>query len=1532
MSSPGSRLNQIEFRVAATHPELLAGLDIWLRLGLLSDAQVKELCRLYLVCALPSVVSRPAPAPESPTAEQTPSKVAASPRPQVSPAPLPVAAPSFLMQILHSFMAELSVIWLLFLGVFLVVISSGVLAATQWQRFPAAGQYGVLLGYTLMFWLIGIRTGQQQNLRLTSRTLRIATLLLVPVNFWAMDTFGLWQQFWNWPVAGIAAITLSLMTWNLLKRDSNFQWPALNHLGLSYLHWGWGLAGFGLIAVYLGTIGTAIATLTQPRPQSDPTRQDSPSITSLFSTLASFPNKQITLIIYALVILLGRAIFVKGIPLSQLGLAIGICGALLAWFEQPKGLNSSPQNSTSQLNPATFFNGEKIGGLFLGFAWLVTVESVPSQALLISGLGLWFFHRRLVRDWQRPDFLMLFLIGLQSLWLAWRLVPPLLQTQLISTLTQLTNSQETPGALLGIILFPYLILTVKITQGLYRIPQKNVAEFSEFLAYSLGAILTLLSLTNPAIRTLNFLGSTVLLGYSAQRYAIGETQRSEVSTNRDLIDKTNLAIYLTQSFSVLTICSGIDTQFPRVSLVIWATLLLSLMLVEFEIFLGLNTSALNETHRFGNLVRKTKESAWHFGLVLAGISFIILNNFCTLLETEFVQNPGWCVIWLITPIALTIVAQFPNHSHQKLATYLSTAALFLAQLFSGRWPGNQLVSLGIAALVMVVNTHTRPQFPLALITLGVHLSFLTVLLREKIFGFPSNLAAAWYITGALIITGLWLFRWQILRKSQQLSQSESSTDSPSLQSESVQNRELKLTQLLSSYAQALDGWAIVLCSSELVLLALYTATDESKNYPFAILVSGLTILIASACRSWESPRQENALWLSIIAIIVAQFSLFPTPATRLAGLGVATGLMIGHSRYFPQVSVAVITLGFCLTFLAATFAEFHLISEWQWAMAGALTTLILWLMQRRLTHWKNATTTAGVPPNLRGQLVQIYAQATDIWAGTFSIVLLISLSVHSIALYKDISAVISRPSLETVIATVLTMTAIFYRSYPQPSPWGIYSLAWGLEILTAEILGFSGRELIPLAIANVILGLLIQVLGDWWRRQLAKTQTLSSRFPSFHIIPLLYAALGASLRTGVFASWTGLTTLAIALTALGVGRRQESFKPFVYLGLLGISASAYEILLYQMSQATKGAAGDGFILLATLGTSLVYAYRILSPWLMSYLPLTRKELTFITHLHWAWSSLLLVIATRYPIESNLYLGLGTGAFLVQYAIWQGRRHPQAFWGENWVYIGFVETLAIRLYWLSTPVAQFIGGPLFLWKTAVGTVFAYFLYILPWDAWGWSKRPWKVFAILIPLIALIETKGTFHPLSVLIAAVFYSFLAWDNRQIRFTYISIALINWVLLRWFWQLGFTQTEWYSTPLGLTVLYGVQVDPWLKQSLQKEGRHGLRLLVIGIICLVPLLTQQGNGLVAAGFSLVALMAGLALRIRAFLFVGTLIFMLNAFYQLVVLIFDYPFIKWVIGLAFGTAFIWIAATFETRRDRITLLIQQWITELQQWD
>jgi len=237
----------------------------------------------------------------------------------------------------------------------MVVVSSGVLAASQWEKFPAAGQYGVLLAYTLTFWAISSWAKRQKNLHLTAQTLQIVTLLLVPINFWAMDSFGLWRYHGDWAVVIAAAIILTWMTGRIIQ----YQYEqlsgknvsrsiALNHLGLSYLHWGWGFASFSLVAVYLGTVGTAAATVYQVRQQQfQSIKHDttSESLTTVLGSKQDFINyKKAALVVYSLGVLLNRAIFVKGVNIAEMGLALGAISKLF-WAVFLLVENPSPKKS-----------------------------------------------------------------------------------------------------------------------------------------------------------------------------------------------------------------------------------------------------------------------------------------------------------------------------------------------------------------------------------------------------------------------------------------------------------------------------------------------------------------------------------------------------------------------------------------------------------------------------------------------------------------------------------------------------------------------------------------------------------------------------------------------------------------------------------------------------------------------------------------------------------------------------------------------------------------------------------------------------------------------------------------------------------------------------------------------------------------------------------------------------------------------------------------------------------------------------------
>ncbi|BAY24160.1 hypothetical protein NIES2100_39530 [Calothrix sp. NIES-2100] len=1310
---------KIEVKLSSSHPQLLEGLDLWLRLGLISDTQVRQICREFLVC--PMVLN-----PQRVKATADPVKplpvemlqVTSIPSPS-SKLPVEPAKPNFFTTMLQSLGEELSVRWLLFLGVFLVVVSSGVLAASQWEKFPASGQYGVLFAYTLSFWGFGFWAAKQNNLRLTAQTLLLVTLLLVPVNFWAMDSFKLWHNPLDWITVAIAAPTLTVMTVLLFSNRLFFinvrtdKLLLINILGLSFLQWGWKLPNFPLIAVYLAMIGTTIITIYHNRYRRQKTPDTSASEGS--SRISVGINLPAAVIIYALIVLLVRAIFIVNVDVTQLGLAIGICGWLMTWLAQRemreedteiKGRGDAGTEFSSSPRPRvspSFIIWERLGSIVLFLGWLVAVTNYPWQAIAVSGLSLQFVGSRLQRYSLQTDFAGVFVIGLQTIWLGWRLVPANIQAQAIAFGTQLTNSQNQPGALLSIALFPYLILMVALTNRFYRAQKRDLVLCGDALTLILGTVLTTIALVNPILRSLNLLLSTITLLVITKRRFPRQRESSPLP-------------YLTHIMGVLTLCSTVNWLFPTLGREFWASILLILMVAEWGLSLTPGIWRL---------------SSWHIGLGLAATSFILLWGNTASSWSGVVQSQHqWGIIWLVTPLTLTGIASRSHREERTINTTLSVISLGLAQLLTIQLPGIRLIGLAVAAALMYVNTSYLRYEITAAITLGFGLGFIGTLLWEGIPGLPHLSVMGWLLVGAIATLSLWLGRAVLIR----------------------QNNELARI-----YAAASDKWAIALCSLELFLL-----------------------------------------------------------------------------------------------------------------------------------------------------------------------------TVHSLAVYEKFQT----PGVLYLTSITITLTGIVYRSWREPNNWAFYAIGWCMELLVAEILGFWGRSTVNMAIANIALGLSAELLGEWWRRRYQL-----NRLTSLHILPLAYALLSVILRLDTFESWTGLCSLGVALIFIGVGRRTEKFQPLLYLGIVGVSLSAYELLFYQMSQAKGGAYGDALIAMAALGTGIMYAYRILSPWVGDYLRLTPRELKTIAHLHWAWSSLLLLAGIIAPIAVNRLLGLGTGIVLIQYAIFQGRNITASTQimgnitiAEIWVYLGLLQLAALRIYWRGTIVEHLLSHVLVPWNAAISCVFAYFLYILPWEDWGWSKRPWQNAAYIIPLIILAETSLKVYPITLAIAACYYIFLAKIEDNIRFTYISVALIDWALFRIFSDFRLNDGLWYATVIGLSLLYIAQIDPLLRLPEGKEARHSLRMLGSGLICGWAVFFNQDTALIPGIFSLITIFAGLGLRIRAFLYIGTAAFLFTSINQLVIFSLRYPFLKWVVGLFVGIVLISIAANFETRRAQISSLLRNTNDEFHHWE
>ncbi|HAC65250.1 MAG TPA: hypothetical protein DCF68_17420 [Cyanothece sp. UBA12306] len=640
----------LDITVDPTQPEFLTGLDQWLQLGLIQDEQVRELCQTYLSCPLTQSI-----AVETSDQSQVEDKISVSLTPQriFSTVTTPVKRVGYLAQnMVQAFREELSIRWLLFLGVFLVVTSSGLLAASQWQQLSSLGVYGMLWLYTLTFWGVGKWVSQKSNLSLTAKTLQVLVCLLVPINFWAMDSLLFDANWWELILLAIASISL-ITIFVQFRREFQSWLTIINILLLSYLHWGWEYSSsFPLIAIYGGTVTTVV--ILHFLRMSQTTTQYSLDLDKGF-------------IIYGLFLLLLRGILYPEIYPQQLGLAIGISG----WLLQQKQV-AFRNLLTSVL---------EISGIVLLFlGWLVGVKEIfPWQSTIVAGLGINVFNQRLHRDWRRRDLLAIFLIGIEWFFLILRLLPVELLQSIIQESVPVSNIQDKIYFFYRFILFPYVIFFAIFTSWINYKSQPKLSQFKNYLIFLITVVLGILDVKDPLWRWIDLGLSTAMFAYLSHYQNF----------------QKNFLTYLINICGILTICCFFYWYFPNLSWISWAKILLILMVVSLIISLA-KLPGLKIYH----------QSSRYLGLILGGISYTFL---WTAVETFLSTNNSQTVVfwWLLTPLTLTgigIIYQTERKKRRR-ALFLSNYSLILFQALTFWQPNLRLISLIISAFLILINSY-----------------------------------------------------------------------------------------------------------------------------------------------------------------------------------------------------------------------------------------------------------------------------------------------------------------------------------------------------------------------------------------------------------------------------------------------------------------------------------------------------------------------------------------------------------------------------------------------------------------------------------------------------------------------------------------------------------------------------------------------------------------------------------------------------------------------------------------------------------
>jgi hypothetical protein len=130
----------------------------------------------------------------------------------------------------------------------------------------------------------------------------------------------------------------------------------------------------------------------------------------------------------------------------------------------------------------------------------------------------------------------------------------------------------------------------------------------------------------------------------------------------------------------------------------------------------------------------------------------------------------------------------------------------------------------------------------------------------------------------------------------------------------------------------------------------------------------------------------------------------------------------------------------------------------------------------------------------------------------------------------------------------------------------------------------------------------------------------------------------------------------------------------------------------------------------------------------------------IANLHWCLATFLLIVAMTGPLsQSGGLLGAGVAIVLAGYGIVTGRDRQNPQQVEVWIYGGVATTLQaiLLLIFYAFPNARLLREMLLPYGAAIASICGIPLYLLPWQTWGWSKRPWRRSAAIMPIPVAIQ---------------------------------------------------------------------------------------------------------------------------------------------------------------------------------------------------
>ena len=684
---------------------------------------------------------------------------------------------------------------------------------------------------------------------------------------------------------------------------------------------------------------------------------------------------------------------------------------------------------------------------------------------------------------------------------------------------------------------------------------------------------------------------------------------------------------------------------------------------------------------------------------------------------------------------------------------------------------------------------------------------------------------------------------------------------------------------------------------------------------------------------------------SVVAL-AAQLLLLNSWQTATIALFAGAGLMLLHSWRWPhQPSLPVLVVGLAVGG-GHTTALWLMSPAWpekiaQLLLVVAFIVSILSILARQLSRQSRP-------------LLNAYGAACQGWSQTLAIALHLSLIAISGLVYtlgpEFIDWILGAESTDALLrygtaAIILVLSRLFAQH--RLTNLHYWELACGVGLIATMGLLLGGQENPQILAATMVaLGLLTQLAGTLYVAQKQRANQQYAYLPSWHYIPLAYGILGLGLGHLGFTATTGFYSVVVGIVTLAIGKRQDALRWLRYAGLGLFSLGIYELVIYRMLQASGGQVGDGLTLLALVGSAIATVYLLCHRWVQRYSQLTAAEVNMVSLLHWLLAVGLTALA-MISGQSNLgvWLWLGNSSLLTLYAGLRGNYHWLPADDEQsdkqnrrshhqWTW----SSLIIATVAISYSAIQLIPDLTLLksWGALLTCGLSLIVLRLPWQHWGWPLRPWRRIALSWPALAILLSITAVKTQGLLLVGAFYALMAKQRQAARLSYLSLVLLNWSLWRYLINQGWMTPLWLGIMLGLSGLYILEVDPRWQIVSARQERHRLRSFATLLIGLTALFQAETTSPLFIGLSLLIsgsfISLGLMMQVRAYLYIGTLTFILQILRTITLFISTDGRLLWAIGIMVGITLIWVAATFEARRAQIGQLLNHWSDLLSSWE